>query len=229
MTGSRTDTAKLEALTLDLTKRIEREFYYDQPGGAVQTRSKVQSILSDALTRILSVSRPEVKGLEWRDDGRRGDYRLFVADTAVGKFVYGTDRHGTSYHHDPLGSEDHKSEADARQTAEAVHIGIVLQKAKELGILSSLSPPTGGWQTIETADKSIAVDMQFPGVPRMLHSYPIWVRADGGKPFEASWVQRHADRPDGYWWDWDAEDVVDPDEWMPHPLQPLPSPPEAGA
>lgn len=93
--------------------------------------------------------------------------------------------------------------------------------------LSSLSPPTGGWQPIATADKSIAVDMQFPGAPRMLHSYPIWVRADGGKPFEASWVQRHADRPEGYWWGWDAEDVVDPDEWMPHPLQPLPSPPEA--
>lgn len=74
------------------------------------------------------------------------------------------------------------------------------------------------WRPIATADRSIAVDMQFPGVPRMQHSYPIWARCEGGKAFEASWVHRGPAALDGYWWDWDGEDVVDPDEWMPHPL-----------
>lgn len=41
-----------DALALDLTKRIEREFYHDQPGGATQTRAKVQSIISDALSTL---------------------------------------------------------------------------------------------------------------------------------------------------------------------------------
>jgi len=84
-----------------------------------------------------------------------------------------------------------------------------------------------GWRPIETADRSIAVDMQFPGAPRMLHSYPIWVRCNGGEPFEASWCQRKPDNPAGYWWAWDAEEVCDPDEWMPHPLA-APSQPQAG-
>lgn len=76
-----------------------------------------------------------------------------------------------------------------------------------------------GWRSIESADKSIAVVMQLaPDVPAMLHSYPIWVRTACGEPREASWCQRKPDNPAGYWWDWDAEDVIDPDEWMPHPL-----------
>lgn len=39
----------LDAQALDLTKRIEREFYHDHPGGSVQVRAKVQSIIRSAL------------------------------------------------------------------------------------------------------------------------------------------------------------------------------------
>lgn len=75
-----------------------------------------------------------------------------------------------------------------------------------------------GWMPIETADRSIAVVMDFGGVV-LRHSYPIWARTDGGTPREVSWAARGAESADdGYWWDWDAEDVVSPDQWLPHPL-----------
>lgn len=43
----------LDAQALDLTKRIEREFYHDHPGGSVQVRAKVQSIIRAALLAVL--------------------------------------------------------------------------------------------------------------------------------------------------------------------------------
>lgn len=45
----------LEVVALDLAKRIEREFYHDQAGGAVQTRAKVQVIIAEALSQASSV------------------------------------------------------------------------------------------------------------------------------------------------------------------------------
>lgn len=88
--------------------------------------------------------------------------------------------------------------------------------------LRQSSPPDGqtadGWQDISTADRSIAVVMDFGGVT-LRHSYPIWARTDGGEPREVSWAARGAENPDdGYWWDWDADDVCEPDQWFPHPF-----------
>jgi hypothetical protein len=45
--------AVTDEMALALTKQIEREFYRDHPGGAVQVRAKVQSIIADALTAAL--------------------------------------------------------------------------------------------------------------------------------------------------------------------------------
>ena len=71
------------------------------------------------------------------------------------------------------------------------------------------------WQPIETADRSIATVQSFPDVSVTLrNSYPVWVRDEDGRAYEAVWTEGHAN----YWWDLEGEGPVDPVEFMPHPL-----------
>lgn len=46
--------ANVDEYALALTKRIEREFYYDHPGGAVQVRAKAQALISEAIRNAQS-------------------------------------------------------------------------------------------------------------------------------------------------------------------------------
>jgi hypothetical protein len=72
-----------------------------------------------------------------------------------------------------------------------------------------------GWRPIAEADRSIATVQTFPDVSITLrNSYPVWVRDDDGRTYEAVWSEGTAN----YWWDLEGESPVDPVEFMPHPL-----------
>lgn len=73
------------------------------------------------------------------------------------------------------------------------------------------------WLPIDQADRSIATVQSFPDVSVTLrNSYPVWVRDEDGRVYEAVWSEGHAN----YWWDLEGESPVDPVEFMPHPLDP---------
>lgn len=69
------------------------------------------------------------------------------------------------------------------------------------------------WLPIAGADKSIATVQTFGDVT-LRNSYPVWVRDEDGRTYEAVWNAHK----DGYWWDLEAESPVDPVEFAPHPL-----------
>ena len=82
------------------------------------------------------------------------------------------------------------------------------------------------WLPIEQADRSIATVQAFPDVSITLrNSYPVWVRDDDGRVYEAVWSEGTA----SYWWDLEGESPVDPVEFMPHPLDPRFHAPKGGA
>ncbi len=73
------------------------------------------------------------------------------------------------------------------------------------------------WRPISEADRSIATVQTFPDVSITLsNSYPVWVRDEDGRVYEAVWSEGTAN----YWWDLEGESPVDPVEFMPHPLDP---------
>lgn len=74
-----------------------------------------------------------VDPLTWTDLSGDGA-RAFVADTPIGRFVFGTDNLGQAYHQDPDGGEDHPTEAAARQRAEAVHGMMLTERVGALGV-----------------------------------------------------------------------------------------------
>ncbi|MGE6739755.1 hypothetical protein ACQKGC_05715 [Allorhizobium pseudoryzae] len=81
------------------------------------------------------------------------------------------------------------------------------------------------WLPIDQADRSIATVQTFTETSITLrNSYPVWVRDEDGRVFEAVWSEGTA----SYWWDLDGESPVDPVEFMPHPLDAryqMPTPP----
>lgn len=82
------------------------------------------------------------------------------------------------------------------------------------------------WLPIDKADRSIATVQAFPDVSITLrNSYPVWVRDDDGRVYEAVWSEGTAN----YWWDLEGESPVDPVEFMPHPLDPRFAAPKGGA
>lgn len=72
------------------------------------------------------------------------------------------------------------------------------------------------WRPIAEADKDIAYIHDL-GELRIGGSYPIWVRDEDGRVYEALWSD---DGKRAYWWDIEGESPVDPVEFMPHPLDP---------
>lgn len=72
------------------------------------------------------------------------------------------------------------------------------------------------WQPIAEADKDIATIIDA-GEFRIGNSYPIWVRDEDGRVYEALWSDNGKK---AYWWDIEGESPVDPVEFMPHPLDP---------
>ncbi len=74
------------------------------------------------------------------------------------------------------------------------------------------------WRPIAEADNSIATVQQFGDVT-LRNSYPVWVRDEDGRVYEAVWT----DHKQGYWWDIEGESPVDPVEYYPHPLASPPS------
>ncbi|WPE22460.1 hypothetical protein [Shinella zoogloeoides] len=81
------------------------------------------------------------------------------------------------------------------------------------------------WQPISEADRSIATVQTFPDVSITLrNSYPVWVRDEDGRVYEAVWSEGTAN----YWWDLEGESPVDPVEFMPHPLDPRFAAPKGG-
>lgn len=94
--------------------------------------------------------------------------------------------------------------------------------AREVGLgyreLYEGSPPASGaveaiWRPISEADNSIATVEKYGDVT-LRNSYPIWVRDEDGRTYEALWT----DHRGGYWWDIESESPVDPVEYSPHPL-----------
>lgn len=81
----------------------------------------------------------EIRGLKWLDRGSDGA-TAFIADTTIGRFVYGTDIRGQSYYQDPHREEDHPSEAAAKESAEAAWRAFVLEKIRSYGV--TFSAPT---------------------------------------------------------------------------------------
>ncbi|MCG7507105.1 hypothetical protein [Mesorhizobium retamae] len=81
--------------------------------------------------------------------------------------------------------------------------------------MSSAQQPASAWRPISEADNSIATVQQF-GTVTLKNSYPVWVRDEDGRTYEAVWN----DHRGGYWWDLEAESPVSPVEFMPHPLDP---------
>lgn len=82
----------------------------------------------------------------------------------------------------------------------------------------ALSAANVRWLPIDQADRSIATVQAFPDVSITLRtSYPVWVRDDDGRTYEAVWSEGTAN----YWWDLEGESPVDPVEFMPHPLDAL--------
>lgn len=57
----------VDEAALDLTKRIEREFYHDWPGGALETHVKVRAIIAEALSRPIQNGEVGVKALVWSE------------------------------------------------------------------------------------------------------------------------------------------------------------------
>ena len=81
---------------------------------------------------------------------------------------------------------------------------------------AALSGAQSPWRPIAEADNSIATVQTF-GEVTLINSYPVWVRDDDGRAYEAVWTE---DRENGkaYWWDLEGESPVDPVEFYPHPL-----------
>jgi hypothetical protein len=101
--------------------------------------------------------------------------------------------------------------ADFARSSVTDNLAIIIAKA----ILSERY--RSQWLTIDQADRSIATVQSFPDVSVTLrNSYPVWVRDEDGRTYEAVWSEGHAN----YWWDLEGESPVDPVEFMPHPLDP---------
>lgn len=77
-----------------------------------------------------------VDELAWQPDHGDG-YTLFRVETPVGRFVYGTDRRGLSYHQapTPVCETNHASEADAKAAAEADHLMLVREAVAKHGTI----------------------------------------------------------------------------------------------
>ncbi|ABS68899.1 hypothetical protein Xaut_3671 [Xanthobacter versatilis] len=132
----------------EMVARIERAmaFRVGSDAGAVAAKQALREIEADFK---IPAPPPEpakaevvVKPLEWMDESA-DDYVLFTASSAVGFFTYGVDRNGVAYHQAAGRGADHADAMTAKDAAEADHRRLVLLKAEEIGILSTLAtPPT---------------------------------------------------------------------------------------
>ena len=73
------------------------------------------------------------------------------------------------------------------------------------------------WRPIAEADNGIAYIHDLVDL-KIGCSYPIWVRDENGRVYEALWSDNGKK---AYWWDIEGESPVDPVEFMPHPLAAL--------
>lgn len=89
-----------------------------------------------------------VDPLTWADLSGDGA-RAFVADTPIGRFVFGTDNLGQAYHQNPDGGEDHPTEAAARQRAEAIHGMMLTERVGALGVTVAAVNAYGGMAAAE--------------------------------------------------------------------------------
>lgn len=90
-----------------------------------------------------------VQTLVWEADHGDG-YRLFHAQSGVGRFSYGTDRECISWSLGPVGRlKEHANEDQARRSAQADHAALVYDKAKELGLLLNAPAPASPQSSIE--------------------------------------------------------------------------------
>lgn len=62
----------------------------------------------------------QLRPLVWAEESG-DDYRCFSANSALGKFTYGTDTTNVSYHQGPDTEEDHTDEESAKLAAEATY------------------------------------------------------------------------------------------------------------
>lgn len=99
--------------------------------------------------------------------------------------------------------------------------GQVADIAARLGhaLMNDISvPPTSAqWLPIAQADTNIAYVhvLGVSGELRIGNSYPVWVRDEDGRVYQALWSEGGQK---AYWWDIEGESPVDPVEFMPHPL-----------
>lgn len=103
--------------------------------------------------------------------------------------------------------------------------GISITDEYKSGVIENWNRRAETWRPISEADKGIAYIHDL-GEMKIGNSYPIWVRDEDGRVYEALWSDNGKK---AYWWDIEGESPVDPVEFMPHPLAArLPSPPSEG-
>jgi len=89
------------------------------------------------------VSGVKVKSLEWTEDhgvAHLGPYRLFQADTSLGRFAYGTDAEGNCYwHSQSSGVFMVKDEATAKRQAEASWANMAISEAEKYINIAALT------------------------------------------------------------------------------------------
>lgn len=142
-----------------------------------------------------------VDPLTWADLSGDGA-RAFVADTPIGRFVFGTDNLGQAYHQDPDGGEDHPTEAAARWRAEAVHGMMLTERVGALGVTVAGVNAYGGTADAEPREgEAVAYTVVRDDVYTMIrHAFfrgGAWWKEYGGHPdadvMLSNSAARHAD------------------------------------
>lgn len=81
-----------------------------------------------------------IRPLEWEADHGDG-YRLFGVDTPVGRFTYGTDRHGVCYWQSPYNpGRDTETEEQARAEAETLWRTLAAAEIYKFALRAALNP-----------------------------------------------------------------------------------------
>jgi len=119
---------------------------------------------------------PAVKALTWIPDhgvAALGPYRLFQAETPLGRFCYGTDAEGAAYwQNNKTGVFMVGDEQTARRQAEAAWTKAACAEASKFVALSALvsapadpatAPAWNGWRSIDTAPEDQHVILATSG------------------------------------------------------------------
>nr|WP_250807594.1 hypothetical protein [Neorhizobium tomejilense] len=74
-----------------------------------------------------------IKPIAWETKSQYG-WTMFTADTEFGRFAYGTDANGQSYHQDNAREVEHPSEEAAKKAAEAAYRALALARIASVSV-----------------------------------------------------------------------------------------------